>query len=203
MSADLMEMLLSQLGGNNLSALSNHVGANEQQTTSALSGLIPVIMGALAKNASTQEGASSLFNALQKDHDGSVLENLMDGFTKGSTVENTGRATDGLGILGHLFGDKMGNIAQMIGQMSGMNNQSATSLMQGLAPLIMGMLGKTQRQQNLDSGGLMSLLTNQTQQHTSNQGQNQLSLVGKLLDSDGDGSIMDDLASIGMRFLSK
>ena len=56
------------------------------------------ILGAMANNASKPGGADSLLGALQKDHDGSILDNL-GGFLGQPNTD------DGNGILGHVFGN--------------------------------------------------------------------------------------------------
>jgi len=84
--------------------------------------------------------------------------------------------------------------------MSGLDSCKSGNLMTMLAPMIMGALGKTKKQQCLDVGGIASLLTNTMSQRQAKQDP-AMGLVGKLLDSDGDGSIVDDVASIGMKLL--
>jgi hypothetical protein len=87
----------------------------------------------------------------------------------------------------------------MVSQMSGLNNNQTSQLMTMLAPVVMGMLGKTKRENGLDVGGLASLLNGTvSQQQNSNP---TMALVTSFLDSDGDGSIMDDVANMGMKFL--
>ena len=50
----------------------------------------------MARNTSNQQGAESLHNALQKDHDGSILDNL-GGFL------NNAQSGPGAGILRHVL----------------------------------------------------------------------------------------------------
>ena len=62
---DLMGLLQGQLSEGMLDQLSQQIGgADQQQTAAAASGIISTLMGGLAKNASSQEGASALSNAL-------------------------------------------------------------------------------------------------------------------------------------------
>ena len=71
-----------------------------------------------------------------------------------------------------------------------------------LAPIVMGMLGRQKRQNNMDTGGLASILSsalgNQRQ-----RGGLATNLIEKFLDRDGDGSAMDDVAEIGMNIFSR
>ena len=200
MSNNLMDLLQGQISEGMIDQLSRQLGgADKQQTATAASGIMSTLMGALAKNAATPEGANSLANALDNDHDGSVLDNVMDLFSGGGSTNLNPRATNGSGILKHLLGNKQGNAIQMISQMSGLDKGNTGNLMTMLAPVIMGALGKQKRQQGLDSGGIASLLTNSVSQHSNSNPT--MNMITSFLDSDGDGSIVDDVANIGMKFL--
>ena len=70
--ASLLDGLMQQLGGDTMRQLSQQLGADESTTTPAVGAALPVLVGALAKNASSTDGAAALAGALDKDHDGSV-----------------------------------------------------------------------------------------------------------------------------------
>ena len=70
--ASLLDGLMQQLGGDTRRQLSQQLGADESTTTPAVGAALPVLVGALAKNASSTDGAAALAGALDKDHDGSV-----------------------------------------------------------------------------------------------------------------------------------
>lgn len=197
---NVMDLLQGQLSEGFIDQLSQQIGgADRQATATAASGIMTTLMGALAKNASTPEGANSLANALDNDHDGSVLDNLM-GILGGDTQPQNERALNGLGILNHILGDRQGNATDMISNMSGLNTSQTSSLMTVLAPVVMGFLGQQKRQQGLDVGGIASLLMNNV---SSNRGSNPLmDMATRFLDQDGDGSVVDDiLGGIGKKFL--
>jgi len=196
---NIMDMLQSQLSGGLVDQLSQQIGgADREQTATAASGIVTTLVSALARNAASQDGAASLSNALDRDHDGGILENLM-GMLSGNVQPQNERAANGAGILNHILGDRQGGVSSMVSQMSGLNNNQTSQLMTMLAPIVMGMLGKTKRENGLDEGGLASLLNGTvSQQQNSNP---TMALVTRFLDSDGDGSIMDDVANMGMKFL--
>jgi len=194
-----MNMLQGNLSEGLIDQLSQQMGgADKQQTAAAASGIMSTLMGALAKNASTPEGASSLANALDRDHDGGILDSLTDMFS-GNTQPEQARATNGTGILKHLLGGQQSGAVDMISKMSGLSSGNTGSLMGLLAPMIMGTLGKAKKQQGLDVGGIASLLTNSVSSHSNSNPT--MGLITKFLDSDGDGSIIDDVAGIGMKML--
>lgn len=199
MSANLMDLLQGSLSEGMIDQLSQQIGgADKEQTAAAASGIVSTLMGALAKNASSADGASALNNALDRDHDGSILTDIM-GMLGGQTQASNSSMLNGAGILNHVLGNKQGGAIEMISKLSGLDSSKTGNLMTMLAPVIMGALGKTKRDQGLDVSGLASLLsgtvTSQKQQNPT------MDLVTSFLDSDGDGSIVDDVASMGMKIL--
>lgn len=196
---DLMGLLQGQLSEGMLDQLSQQIGgADKQQTAAAASGIISTLMGGLAKNASSQEGASALSNALDRDHDGSILDDMM-GMLSGNTQPNNSSMLNGAGILNHILGNKTNGAVNMISQMSGLDSSKTGNLMSLLAPVVMGALGKTKKEQGLDVSGIASLLSGTMSQQSSQDPT--MGLITKFLDADGDGSIIDDVAGIGMKFL--
>jgi hypothetical protein len=183
----LLDVLTQQLGG-----------ADKKQTQVAASGVINSMIGALNKNTNDPNGASALANALDRDHDGSILEDVI-GMLGGKKQPQNTSMLNGAGIVKHVLGGKAGNIMDMVSKMSGLDKNQSGSLLTTLAPLIMGALGRQKKQSNMDAGGLSDFLTKTVQGHSSKNAQ--MGLVERLLDQDGDGSVMDDIASIGMKTL--
>ncbi len=197
---DIMDMLQGQLSEGLLDQLTQQIGAQDrQQTASAASGILSTLMGAMAKNAQKPGGAEALAGALDKDHDGSILDNLSDILGGSANTAGMERTLNGAGILKHILGERQSGAADMISQMSGLNSGQTGNLMATLAPIIMGALGKQKRQNNLDSGGIGDLLGSvlgaQQQQRKQNKNP-MLDMIGSFLDKDGDGSIIDD--AVGM-----
>lgn len=191
--AGLLDLLNSDLGKTLVNGASQQLGQNENQTSSALSAALPLILGAMKNNASTPQGAEGLLGALSNSsHDGSILDNL------GGLLGNSTEMKDGAGILGHVFGGKEQNVAKAVSAKSGMDMGSAMKLLQMAAPVVMGYLGKQSRQQNVsDSNGIEGLLGGLL----GGGAQQEQSLVTQILDADGDGSVIDDI--IGMASGSK
>lgn len=192
--SDLTGLIGQALQGNVLSQLSQQIGANEQQTQSAAMAAIPMILGGLKRNAATPEGASALASALQNDHDGSILDDL-GGFL-GGTFQNQ-RATNGAGILGHILGGQQNNVQQGLSQASGLDLSQIAKLLPLLAPIVMGALGRSQRQQTQQpqqsGGGLLDMLTGATSNARQQAPSGALDMLSGFLDADGDGDVKDDL----------
>ncbi|MBL7792890.1 MAG: DUF937 domain-containing protein, partial [Saprospiraceae bacterium] len=147
---NLIDLLQGQLSGGLVDQLSQQIGgADREQTATAAQGIITTLVSQLARNASTPEGAQSLNNALERDHDGSLLDNLSDVLT-GNVQPQNQSTVNGLGILKHVLGDRQGGVANMVSQMSGLESGKTMQLMGLLAPVVMGMLGKAKNQNGLD-----------------------------------------------------
>ncbi|MBK8705181.1 MAG: DUF937 domain-containing protein [Saprospiraceae bacterium] len=197
---NLIDLLQGQLSGGLVDQLSQQIGgADREQTATAAQGIITTLVSQLARNASTPEGAQSLNNALERDHDGSILDNLSDVLT-GNVQPQNQSTVNGLGILNHVLGDRQGGVANMVSQMSGLESGKTMQLMGLLAPVVMGMLGKAKNQNGLDIGGIANLL-NGTVNQQQQSGNPTLNMITRFLDSDGDGSALDDIANMGMKIL--
>ncbi|MDH4046145.1 MAG: DUF937 domain-containing protein [Gemmatimonadota bacterium] len=188
--SNLLESLAAQLGGSSVQGLAKTIGADPATTQKALGAALPFLVSALAKNAATPQGAQALHQALAKDHDGSVLDNLGGFMSKPDTQA-------GDGILRHVLGDRRQMVEAGIGKASGLDGQGVSTLMATLAPVVMGMLGRTQRQQGLDTSALTQMLQGEQQRAAAPA----LGGLAKLLDADGDGQVMDDIAKMGGNLL--
>lgn len=197
--ADLFDMLQSQVGESLVGALTNQLGgASQQQTSNGVQGAMSILMSALAKNAQSPQGASALGSALDRDHDGSILDDIV-GFVNGSSPVNNTKAANGAGILGHILGAQQGNAVDSLMKMSGLNKNQSSGLLMKLAPIVLGMLGKQKKSQGLDMSGLSNILMNSAS--TAKKKTPGADLLTSFLDRDGDGSIKDDAARIGFSFL--
>ena len=109
--SSIIELLMDQLGGDALGQISRQVGAKEEDTAKAMPEVFGLLTDALARNSSRQEGAQALSNALAKDHDGSILNNLPD-------FINNFQDGPGDGILRHVLGDRRSAVEQGLSQKS-------------------------------------------------------------------------------------
>lgn len=199
---NLMDLMQGQLSQGLIDQLSNQIGVDDRQkTATAATGIVSTLVTALAKNAQKPEGAASIANALEKDHDGSILDNLA-GLFNGNVAQDNQRAANGSGIIKHILGDRQDGAVNMISQVSGLDSNKTSNLMTMLAPIVMGLLGQEKKQQGLDVGGIASLLMNNVQAGQKSSGNPLMDMATRFLDQDGDGSIVDDLlGGIGKKFL--
>ncbi|MAP54831.1 DUF937 domain-containing protein [Altibacter sp.] len=191
--ASLVDLIQSDLGRQIINGVSNETSQPEDKTAAVVSMAIPLLMGAMKRNTSKSEGASGLMNALNAKHDGSILDNLGELFGGGVNEEVK---IDGLGILGHVLGGSQDNVVAAISKKSGVDSNSVMQILAVLAPIVLGYLGKEKQQQNVQSeSGLDSLLGGMLGGGRRQQ-KRQQSLIETLLDGDGDGSVVDDIAGM-------
>jgi hypothetical protein len=90
------------------------------------------------------------------------LMGMMGGMTQGETQQSG--AMNGLGILGHILGDRQESAAAQVSQSSGLSMGQVMKLMPILAPILMGVLGRAKSQGNLGLGDLAGILMGGAQQ---------------------------------------
>ncbi len=188
----LLDLINSPIGKQLISGVAGQTGQPENKTADVLAMAMPLIMGAMKKNTSTPGGAQGLMNALSSKHDGSILDNL-GGLFGGGVDQSV--MDDGAGILGHVFGSKQPQVENALSSKSGIDAGSVAQILKIAAPILLGYLGKQTKQRNVSSpdalSGLLGGLMGGTK--TANK---QQSLIETFLDSDGDGSVIDDLAGM-------
>ena len=184
----LLEILAGSLGRGAVDQISSRLGLNPNTTGRIVQAAIPLLVGALARNSASPSGATALQGALSKDHDGSVLDDVL-GFL-GSSQQGPGA-----GILRHVLGDQQSNVQSSIGQVAGVDGAQAGQVLEMLAPLVMGALGKKSAQEGLDAGGLSQFLQGEAQAVQQPQPDIMGSLLG-MLDQNKDGNVVDDVSSL-------
>jgi hypothetical protein len=195
---DLFNVLKDQLSDQVLDQIGNQIRADKKTTEAASLSVLQTMVAAMSRNAGSSKGLSNLAGALDKDHDGSILDDVM-GLIEGRSAHSQSKAANGMGIVEHVLGRNTDNVVQMVSKSSGLDLLKTGQLLKLLAPVVMGSLGKVKKQQQLDSGGLSDLLTGVVRQQSS-QGQG-MDIISKVLDADGDGSVMDEIAGFGLKAL--
>ncbi|TCI92737.1 DUF937 domain-containing protein [Tenacibaculum sp. M341] len=186
----ILDLLNGPIGKTIISGVAGSTGQDSSKTGSVLTMALPVLMKAMQRNASTPEGAEGLMGALNK-HDGGILDNL-GGLFGGGVDQSV--VNDGSKILGHVLGSKQQGVQQVIGQKAGMDAGAVGDILKTAAPILMGMLGKQSRQNGVsNSNGIGDLLGGMLGGSSNQQEQ---SFLEKILDADGDGSVIDDVAGM-------
>lgn len=208
----LQDLLGQEQGTQAVDQISQDVGAQPSMVNTAIQAALPMILSGLANNASTPQGAESLNNALDQDHsDGGILGNLggLGSLIFGGQQQQAPppRQADAGGILGHIFGDRQGQVAQEVSNQSGLGMGQVAQILMMLAPIVMSYLGQQKQQQNVGAdglGGLLGgLLSGSQAAAAPSSGNPMLDMASSMLDSDHDGSAMDDIASMAFNYITK
>lgn len=172
--SSILDLVEQQLGSAEMRQISNALGASQDQVESATATALPLLLSALADNASRPGGAAALENALERDHSGALLDQLgpfleglgglgggrggggglggalgglmevLGGTSRGRVNDKT---LDGGGILGHVLGGRQKAAERGIGKVSGLDTGKVTQLLAILAPIVMAALARRREQQ--------------------------------------------------------
>lgn len=199
---DLLGMLKDHLTPDVVNQMSAQVGGTPQQTQSAAEGIFSTLLGGLSKNAQSESGALGILGALDRDHDGSILDDVLGMVLGGGNAQAAApSALNGAGIVSHILGGQQNGAMDMIAKMTGLDKSGVGKMMITLAPMVMGVLGKAKQQQGgFDVSSLASMLGGSVQQ--GNSSSPMMQMATKFLDKDGDGDVMDDLMDMGKGLLS-
>ena len=203
----ILDDITAQLQGNTLTQMSRQLGADEQATAQAISMALPMLIGGLAREAESPIGAQSINQALEEDHDGSLLDNvsaLFGPMTSGAADIAVPRALNGAGILEHVLGRKREPVQQGIGRATGLNSQQIGRLLIMLAPLVMAYLGRRKRQTGAGASEISADLQAERQE-VERRAPGLGGILGQIFSRGGEDrpGIADDLARMAPDVLGK
>lgn len=112
--------------------IAERLGEDPGQTRAAVQASLPALLGGLAGNAQSRDGAGSLLNALGKHQDGLVDNIALDRID----------TQDGEKILGHVFGGNTDGVVNQLGGLGGGSGQLIRRLLPILAPIVLSWLAK-------------------------------------------------------------
>ena len=200
--------LFSRLQDGHIGRIGEQLGISPAQAQAAVAAALPLLVGALGRNAQQPQGASSLFEALGKDHAnvgvGNALESALGGGDQGGS------------ILGHVFGRRQDSAAAGLGAATGLGSQRAGALLRLLAPVVMAFIAKRMYERRHANDGAMtpaeipsatdtptstslSSMLGRENVHIAQQGGVGSKLLSAVLDRDHDGDVdFSDLAGAAM-----
>ena len=162
----LIDLLTGNTSNQVADQAENKFGISKNQIIALLAVAAPLIISYLRNKSQDAKEAEALNNALDKDHDGSILNDT-------SQVES--RQAEGGSILDHIFGGQKQTVENQLSQNTGISIDKVGPILAMLAPVIMGYIGKEKQQNNVGAGGLGDLLggilgsaSNQAQAQQSN-----------------------------------
>jgi hypothetical protein len=142
--ASLLDTLNQQLNPDVIRGMSRQIGADERQTEQAISALLPMMIGGMARNATSPEGSAKLSQAVDRDHDGSLLDQVTQTLGRGDTGQASYDARD--------YDDTMQRSGGAGDMLSGLLGGSGTS------SLLSGLFGGSSA--NPRSSNFMGILNN-------------------------------------------
>jgi outer membrane protein OmpA-like peptidoglycan-associated protein len=158
MAFNLIETVSGLFSNDLVSKAASSLGESEGGIQKALSGIVPSVLTGLLNKAGSGGNAASGILDLAKQASGSGILNNLSGLLGGGG----GGAMSGLlSMAGNIFGDKLGNITNLISSFSGIKSSSASSLISMASPAALGAIGKHASDNNLNAGGLLSMFVSQ------------------------------------------
>lgn len=162
----LIDLISGNAGTQVAEQAENKFGVQKNQVIALLAVAAPLVISYLRNKAQDKTEAEALNSALDKDHDGSILNDI-------SQAES--RQGEGDSILGHIFGQKKTTVENSLSEQTGISMSKIGPILAMLAPVIMGYIGREKQSNGVNSGGIGDLLggilgnaQNQAQQQSSN-----------------------------------
>ena len=145
----LLDLLTGNAGNQVATQAENKFGVSKNQIIALLAVAAPLVISYLRNKSQDSNEAEALNNALDRDHDGSILNN---------PSQAEARQTEGGSILDHIFGGQKASVENQLSQNTGISMDKIGPILSMLAPIIMGYIGQQKQQNNVNSGGLGDLL---------------------------------------------
>jgi len=181
---DILDLIRGAQGGGAVQQLGQQFGLDDRQVSAALSALVPALAAGAQRNASDAQGLEGLIGALT----GGQHQRYVD---DPAALAQADTVADGNGILGHLLGGKdvSRQLAGQAAAQTGIGEGVLKAMLPVVAAMMMGAMSKRIGQPAAlgadagTGGGLLGMLT-------------------PALDSNRDGSMVDDVAGLVSRLLS-
>ena len=174
---NITDLLLGKDSSDAVSALARQFNVSEAQARDAVASMAPSLSRGMQHHTKQSSGLDSLINALGKGNHSKYIDDP-------GVLGRPETTDDGNSILGHIFGNKevSRNVAKHAAQETGLGASLLKKMLPVVATMVMGSLGKS----FLGGGGAAPAKAQSS------------GILGSLLDSDRDGSIIDDV--LGMAF---
>ena len=142
---NLIDLITGNAGNQVASQAQNKFGIEKNQIIALMAVAAPLVISYLRKKSQEDPNeAEALNNALDKDHDGSILDN---------PAQVEARQQEGGSILDHIFGGQKSQVENQLSQNTGISMDKIGPVLAMLAPLIMGYIGKEKQSSGVNSGG--------------------------------------------------
>jgi len=162
MNANLLSLAQDALGSDFSKLAGQFLGESQGSTQTALSSLLPAVIGGIAQKGATPQGASGLISLINGANlDVASLGNIAGLFGGGGSGVNALLKAGTSSLVPGLFGDKAGALVNALSSASGIKSSSATNLLALIVPLVLTFLKKFMGDKGLNANSLSSLLSSQ------------------------------------------
>ena len=162
MNANLLTLAQEAMGGDFSKLAGQFLGETPGATQSAMTSLLPAVLGGIAQKGATAGGASSLMSLISGANlDVSSLGNIAGLFGAGGAGINGLLKAGTSSLVPALFGDKSGALVNALSSASGIKSSSATNLLAMVVPMILMFLKKFIADKGLNANSLATLLSSQ------------------------------------------
>ncbi|MEF9478746.1 DUF937 domain-containing protein [Chryseobacterium sp. 1B4] len=127
----------------------NKFGISKNQMIALLAVAAPLIISHLRNKSHDDKEAEALNNALDKDHNGSILNDAS---------QPEARLTEGGSILDHIFGGQKSAVESHLSENTGISIDKIGPSLAMLTPVVMGYIGQQKQQNDAGANGLGNLL---------------------------------------------
>lgn len=174
----LLDNAQQYLGTNEVGQISQQLGIDPNVARTAIAVALPMILGGLARHASSTAGADAIKQAASSH--ANVTDNVGNVLQAGPPADVSGTG----GLLGRVFGQHRDAVEQGVQQASGLESDKARRLLMMLSPIVLGVLARrqfgNQNVSQIDAGQFAGALQ-QEAQAAQRQSPNVGGLLGKLL----------------------
>lgn len=190
MASNLAEMILSNPAL--VQGMAQSLGLDQGTARSGMEALLPGLTRGVQRGARQQGGLDALLGALKGGSHQQYVE-------RPDVLERPETRLDGNAILGHILGSKDAsrNMAGYASKQSGVSSTLLKQMLPVLATVVMGQLSK----QTGGGASVDGLSQFQNQRAPQQSGSTGLDLLESFLDSDRDGSVVDDVLNLAQKFL--
>jgi hypothetical protein len=179
---NILEAMLAAQGGGTTRQLGQQFGLDESQVSSALSALVPALSAGLQRNMSSPQGLEGLAAALGGGQHQRYVDDV-------GTLGRADTVADGNGILGHIFGSK--DVSRQVASRAAAQTGIGEGVLKNMLPVVAAMMMGTMSKQAANSGGAQASLSS---------GGSLIDMLAPMLDSNRDGSMVDDVIGMLGRF---
>lgn len=157
MSFNLIDLLKGFITPDLISKAGSFLNESDSGISSAVSGILPALVGGIANHASQSESnATGLLDSAKSIFSSGLLNNTS------SLFGNADLLSKGASLINTIFGGKSSSIIDTISNFAGVKSSTSSSLMSMIAPLALGLLGKKSSEDNLTGSSFANLLSGQS-----------------------------------------